>query len=45
MINVGMPYLITEVMDLGAFNPNQLYGFAEGTLAAGGLAGGICVAF
>ncbi|NBJ98890.1 MFS transporter [bacterium 1xD8-48] len=43
MINVGMPYLITEVMDLGAFNPNQLYGFAEGTLAAGGLAGGICV--
>lgn len=43
MINVGMPYLITEVLDLGALKPNQLYGFAEGTLAAGGLAGGMGV--
>lgn len=40
MIIVALPYLITEVLDLGA-QANKLYGFAEGALAAGGLAGGI----
>lgn len=42
MILVGMPYMITEVLDLGVSRANRLYGFAEGALAAGGLAGGIC---
>lgn len=42
MINVALPYLVTEVLDLGTAQANQLYGFAEGALAAGGLAGGIC---
>ncbi|MBD5458573.1 MAG: MFS transporter [Lachnospiraceae bacterium] len=42
MINVGMPYMITEVLALEAAWANRLYGFAEGALAAGGLAGGIC---
>lgn len=42
MIIVGMPYMITEVLDLGNLQTGKLYGFAEGALAAGGLAGGIC---
>lgn len=42
MINVGMPYMITEVLALEATWANRLYGFAEGALAAGGLTGGIC---
>lgn len=42
LINVGMPYLITEVFDLEASWANTLYGFAQGALAAGGLAGGVC---
>lgn len=42
MITVGMPYVITEVLPLEAELANQLYGFAEGALAAGGLTGGIC---
>lgn len=41
MIMVALPYLITEVLDLEAVRANRLYGFAEGALAAGGLAGGI----
>lgn len=41
MLTVGMPYLITEVLELGEA-ANRLYGFAQGALAAGGLAGGIC---
>ncbi len=41
MIIVAMPYLITEVFDLGV-QANRLYGFAQGALAAGGLTGGIC---
>lgn len=41
MILVGMPYIITEVLDLGAREGNKLYGFAQGILAIGGLAGGI----
>ncbi len=41
MIIVALPYLITEVLNLEAGLANRLYGFAEGALAAGGLAGGI----
>lgn len=41
MIIVALPYLITEVLDLGMAQANRLYGFAEGALAAGGLLGGI----
>ena len=41
MIMVALPYLVTEVLVLEASQANRLYGFAEGTLAAGGLAGGI----
>lgn len=41
MIIVALPYLITEVLILEASQANRLYGFAEGALAAGGLAGGI----
>lgn len=41
MILVALPYLVTEVLDLEASQANRLYGFAEGALAAGGLAGGI----
>ena len=41
MIMVALPYLVTEVLVLEASQANKLYGFAEGTLAAGGLAGGI----
>ena len=42
MITVAMPYLVTEVIDLETTWANRLYGFAQGMLAAGGLAGGIC---
>ena len=42
MITVALPYLTTEVLDLNAVQANRLYGYAEGILAAGGLAGGIC---
>ncbi len=42
MIMVALPYLVTEVIDLDAAQANRLYGFAQGILAAGGLAGGIC---
>lgn len=41
MVIVGMAYIITEVLDLKGFDANRLYGYAEGALAAGGLAGGI----
>lgn len=41
MIIVALPYLITEVLDFEAAQANRLYGFAQGALAAGGLAGGI----
>ena len=41
MIIVALPYLVTEVLNLEASQANRLYGFAEGALAAGGLAGGI----
>ncbi|NBJ95253.1 MFS transporter [bacterium 1xD42-62] len=41
MIIVGLPYLITEILNLEASQANRLYSFAEGALAAGGLAGGI----
>lgn len=42
MIIVALPYLITEVLTFESAQANRLYGFAEGALAAGGLAGGIC---
>ncbi len=41
MIIVGVPYLVTEVLHFSAEQANMLYGFAQGALAAGGLAGGI----
>ncbi len=41
MIIVALPYLVTEVLDFEAAQANRLYGFAQGALAAGGLAGGI----
>ena len=41
MIIIGLPYLVTEVLEFSKNNANRLYGFAEGALAAGGLAGGI----
>lgn len=42
MIIVGMPYMITEVLDFEPAQANRLYGFAQGALAIGGLTGGIC---
>ena len=42
MIIVAVPYLITEVLELGTENmANTLYSFSQGALAAGGLTGGI----
>lgn len=41
MIIVALPYLITETLHLEASQANRLYGFAQGAMAAGGLAGGI----
>lgn len=41
MIIVALPYLVTEVLNLESLQANRLYGFAEGVMAAGGLAGGI----
>ena len=46
MIIVGIPYMITEVMQFDASKydsnfVNKLCGYAQGALAAGGLAGGI----
>lgn len=41
MLIVALPYLVTEVLNLEASWANRLYGFAEGAMAAGGLAGGI----
>ncbi len=41
MIMVALPYLITEVLEFEPGQANRLYGFAEGSLAAGGLLGGI----
>ena len=42
MIMVALPYLITEVLNLGGEQANRLCGYAEGALAAGGLTGGVC---
>ncbi|MCI8375278.1 MAG: MFS transporter [Lachnospiraceae bacterium] len=42
MILVAVPYLITEVLELGSESTaNTLYSFSQGALAAGGLTGGI----
>lgn len=42
MLTVGLPYIITEVLPLEPGLAKRLCGYAEGALAAGGLAGGIC---
>lgn len=42
VINVGLPYLVTEVLPFDGAQANRLYGYAAGILAAGGLTGGIC---
>lgn len=42
MIIVGLPYLVTEVLSFDSQLANQLCGYAQGALAVGGLAGGIC---
>ncbi len=42
MLTVGLPYLVTEVLPFEPALANRLCGYAEGALAAGGLAGGIC---
>lgn len=42
MLVVGLPYLITEVLQFSKVQANQYCGYAQGALAAGGLAGGIC---
>ena len=42
IIFVAVPYLVTEVLELGTENTaNTLYSFSQGALAAGGLTGGI----
>lgn len=41
MIIVSLPYLITEVLSFPGSRANGLYGYAQGALAAGGIAGGI----
>lgn len=41
MIIVALPYLITEVLTFPGSRANGLYGYAQGALAAGGIAGGI----
>lgn len=42
MIIVAVPYLVTEVLELGTESwANTLYSFTQGALAAGGLTGGI----
>lgn len=43
MIIVSLPYMVTEVFSFPSDMANKLYGFAQGALAAGGLAGGIGV--
>ncbi len=37
LIVIGLPIIITQTLDMS----NQLYGFAQGTMAVGGLVGGI----
>ncbi len=41
MIIVALPYLITETFGFETAQANRLCGFAQGAMAAGGLAGGI----
>ena len=41
MLSVGLPYIITQRLELGGMS-STLYGFTEGALAAGGLIGGVC---
>lgn len=42
MIVVSLPWLITEILTFSPARANELYGFAQGAMAAGGLAGGVC---
>lgn len=42
MINVGMPYMVTEVLEFDAAQANRLYGYTTGVMGAGGLTGGVC---
>lgn len=44
MMNVGLPYLITEVLAFSVIDANRLYSYAEGISAIGGLIGGISTA-
>ena len=39
MMTVGMPYIITELLEFETSTANQLYGLSEGIVAAGGLMG------
>lgn len=41
MFIVGMPYIITEILDFEAEQANRLFGFTQGIMAAGGLTGGV----
>lgn len=41
MLSVGLPYVVTEVLDFPDVLANRLYSLSEGAVAGGGLAGGI----
>lgn len=41
LIIIGLPVIVTQKLGFEPVYANKLYGFAEGALAAGGLAGGI----
>lgn len=41
LIIIGLPVLITQTLSFSEQSGNRLYGYAQGIMAAGGLAGGI----
>lgn len=41
LIMIGMPVIITQMLGFSTLHGNQFYGYAEGVMAAGSLAGGI----
>ena len=41
LIMIGLPVIVTQMLDFDAETANRLYGYAEGALALGSLAGGI----
>ena len=41
LIIIGLPIVITQIIEFSQAAGNRLYGYAEGALAAGGLVGGI----